>query len=270
MQKSLGERLKLLRDEKKISIAVAAAEMEISQGVLSDYERDKKLPGYEAIKKMAHYYNVPYDYLFCETDCRERENIQLNYDLGLNDSLIETLKAAVIERKLEKSTNKNTTIDAINIILDVLSAFPDPIFNLLEILNNDEQVCYLETEIDKVDNETEQLIEEYNKKISKKGVFISDREYSLFLQQKLHNSFWHLSNRIIECKKSEKNIFDFCNERNINIQDFIEGKAKITDLDELDKLQLVDFFGYHCNILLDLLDNSNDITKSEDDNNGEH
>lgn len=268
MQKSLGERLKLLRDEKKISIAVAAAEMEISQGVLSDYERDKKLPGYEAIKKMSHYYDVPYDYLFCETDCRERENMPLNYDLGIDSAFIDVLKAAVIERKLEKNANQKTTIDAINTIFLTLINFPKPIFTLLEIINNDEQRHYFENDIDAIDNETSQLIEEYNKKINKKGVFISNMEYSIFLQQKLRDSFIYLSDKIIERAKIEKSMIDFCNEHNINLQDFIEGNVKVTNLDDLDKMWLVNFYGYHCNVLLDKLTNKK---QSEgDSDNGEH
>ncbi|MDD6394794.1 MAG: helix-turn-helix transcriptional regulator [Firmicutes bacterium] len=209
MQKSLGERLKLLRDEKKISIAVAAAEMEISQGVLSDYERDKKLPGYEAIRKISHYYDVPYDYLFCETECRDRENMPLNYDLGLESKHIDILKLAVEERKLadefaEYTGEKQITyIDTINSLFRALEEYPDPLYNIISLKEfwNDSNPDKIEVSKDVIE-----AIENYNKAAKGKGMFIWGDEYEEILEQIARNSFQVLFDKIIYKKYVKETI----------------------------------------------------------------
>ena len=55
--------LSLLRKEKKISQRKAAAELGVSQALLSHYENGKREPSLDMLNKMSHYFNVSIDYL---------------------------------------------------------------------------------------------------------------------------------------------------------------------------------------------------------------
>ena len=65
MQRSFPETLSALRRDKNISQRKAAADLNISQALLSHYENGAREPG---LGRACDYYGVSADYLLCRTD----------------------------------------------------------------------------------------------------------------------------------------------------------------------------------------------------------
>ena len=76
----IGERLRLLRTEKDVSLEEVAKHIELSEtkrlskSLLSRYERGKVDPGVRALVGLAKYYNVSLDWLFGLTEDRKPVN----------------------------------------------------------------------------------------------------------------------------------------------------------------------------------------------------
>ena len=75
MNKSFARTITFLRKEKKLSQKQAAAELGVSQALLSHYEKGIRECGLDFVVRAADYYNVSCDYLLGRTADRE-------YDLG--------------------------------------------------------------------------------------------------------------------------------------------------------------------------------------------
>lgn len=73
MNKDFSRNLTFLRKEKKLSQKQAAAELGISQSLLSHYEKGVRECGLDFVIKAADYYNVSCDYLLGRTADREYE-----------------------------------------------------------------------------------------------------------------------------------------------------------------------------------------------------
>ena len=72
MQRSFPETLSALRRDENISQRKAAADLNISQALLSHYENGAREPGLGFVCRACDYYGVSADYLLCRTD---RSNI---------------------------------------------------------------------------------------------------------------------------------------------------------------------------------------------------
>ncbi len=64
---TLGETLKKLRLEKKMTQKMVAKEFDISESVVSLYEGDKRSPSYDLLLKFSHFYGVSCDFLLGNT-----------------------------------------------------------------------------------------------------------------------------------------------------------------------------------------------------------
>jgi len=75
MERSFPQTLSELRRERNISQRKAAADLNISQALLSHYENGAREPGLSFVCRACDYYGVSADYLLCrgeETDpCRD-------------------------------------------------------------------------------------------------------------------------------------------------------------------------------------------------------
>src|SRR5690625_6977477 len=65
---TLGRRLRGIREARKIPQNKVADDLNISNQVLSNYERDVRDPNTFILKQLAEYYNVSTDYLLGFTD----------------------------------------------------------------------------------------------------------------------------------------------------------------------------------------------------------
>ena len=72
-----AQRLKDLRQEKKISQTELASALNISNRTISMYEQGNSEPNVEILSKIADYFNVTADYLIGRTSCRNIENQSL-------------------------------------------------------------------------------------------------------------------------------------------------------------------------------------------------
>jgi len=68
MKRTFSDTLSALRKEKNISQRQAAADLGISQALLSHYETGSREPGLNFVCRACDYYSVSADYLLCRTD----------------------------------------------------------------------------------------------------------------------------------------------------------------------------------------------------------
>ncbi len=64
----IGERIKELRKRAKINQEELGAKLEVTGAAVGSYERGKREPSIESIKKMCEIFNVSSDYLLGMTD----------------------------------------------------------------------------------------------------------------------------------------------------------------------------------------------------------
>ena len=66
--RSFSDTLSALRREKDISQRKAAADLNVSQALLSHYENGVREPGLDFVRRACDYYKVSADYLLCRTE----------------------------------------------------------------------------------------------------------------------------------------------------------------------------------------------------------
>lgn len=88
---TLGERLRIMRMRNKLTQIEASEKLNISNNTLSTYERDKRDPDTDILKKMCELYNVSSDYLLGLTDSPNREESQRSSKLSsiFNETVME-------------------------------------------------------------------------------------------------------------------------------------------------------------------------------------
>lgn len=65
---TFGTRMKELRTSRSLRQDQLAEILEIAPSTVGAYERDTREPNFELVVKMADYFNVSLDYMFCRTD----------------------------------------------------------------------------------------------------------------------------------------------------------------------------------------------------------
>ena len=88
---AFSKRLKHVRELKGISQRQAAEDLNISPQNLSYYENGRDA-GYGLLVRMARYYDVTVEYLIGASPVMQRENVDINKDIGLNDKTINFLR----------------------------------------------------------------------------------------------------------------------------------------------------------------------------------
>ena len=106
--------LSLLRQEKGVSQRKAAAELGISQALLSHYEKGIREPGLHFVAKACDYYHVSADYLLGRSLSRDGAIIEAE-DLVDASEVKESLKGGIMA-KLQKKLIVNTT----SVLFDLL------------------------------------------------------------------------------------------------------------------------------------------------------
>lgn len=96
---SVGKRLRLLREEKNLTLGELSKQINIAKSTLSRYENDKVLPGIDVLKIFASYYNVSTDYIIGTEDKTELYQLfKILKDRGIVESLDEELSAEKMEK----------------------------------------------------------------------------------------------------------------------------------------------------------------------------
>ena len=68
MERSFSQTLSALRRQRNLSQRAVAAELGISQALLSHYENGAREPGLDFVCRACDYYGVTADYLLCRND----------------------------------------------------------------------------------------------------------------------------------------------------------------------------------------------------------
>lgn len=97
---TIGERLKDLRVERKLTLEQLADEVGISKSALGKYESDngKDISPY-SISLLADYYGVSSDYLMGRTETKNHPNTAL-HELHLSDDAIDVLRTGIFNHRL--------------------------------------------------------------------------------------------------------------------------------------------------------------------------
>jgi len=90
MKSAFSEALSSLRREKGLSQRNVAADLGISQALLSHYENGAREPKLEFVVKMCNYYGVSADYILGRTDTRTGESEQKLKEI--NEALLDLKK----------------------------------------------------------------------------------------------------------------------------------------------------------------------------------
>lgn len=102
---SLGQRLAALRKEKGLSQAELAKLLNMGQSTIAMYEKDKRRPDTETLKRLAEFFQVSVDYLLGLTDFRERPAYAVNPETGELFSLL--LREPHLKSSLEDPLFRN-------------------------------------------------------------------------------------------------------------------------------------------------------------------
>ena len=107
--------LSLLRQEKGVSQRAAAAQLGISQALLSHYEKGIREPGLPFVVRACDYYNVSADYLLGRTLTRDGTTIAAEelYDYS-------TEKDNVLHGSIMATLNKKLLVNSIGVLFDLL------------------------------------------------------------------------------------------------------------------------------------------------------
>ena len=95
----MGEKLKSLRIEKKLTQKQVADRIGLAISAVSSYESGTRYPSYDVLVKLARIFHVPTDYLLGITNTR---NIDVT---GLNDNEIE-----LVLQLVDTLRNKNNSV----------------------------------------------------------------------------------------------------------------------------------------------------------------
>ncbi len=119
MNKDFSRIISLLRKEKGLSQKQVAAELGISQALLSHYEKGIRECGLDFVVKAADYYNVSTDYLLGRTPQRNGATISVS---DLPEAHSSDIKPNFTGGNLLSVLNKKLIINSIEIIFDMLES----------------------------------------------------------------------------------------------------------------------------------------------------
>lgn len=74
---SLGERLKMLRKQRKLSQEELTTRLGLNRGTYGQYEINRRQPDYETLKLLADFFSVSIDFLLLGKDQNEEQTIDL-------------------------------------------------------------------------------------------------------------------------------------------------------------------------------------------------
>ncbi|GHU82812.1 hypothetical protein AGMMS50284_5290 [Clostridia bacterium] len=118
MNKDFSRIITMLRKERKLSQKQAAVDLNISQALLSHYEKGIRECGLEFVVRIADYYNVACDYLLGRTPERTGATLTVE-DIPEFDDLDNT---AITNGNLINTLNKKLIINSTNVLFEILES----------------------------------------------------------------------------------------------------------------------------------------------------
>lgn len=114
MNENFSRVLSLLRQEKGVSQRAAAAELGISQALLSHYEKGIREPGLNFVARACDYYHVSADYLLGRTLTRDGAVIEAEELVDASEAK-ESLKGSIMAK-----LQKKLLVNAVSMYFDLL------------------------------------------------------------------------------------------------------------------------------------------------------
>jgi transcriptional regulator with XRE-family HTH domain len=134
---SVGKRLILLREKKKLKQNEAAKVLGISNVVLNRYENDERTPDKDMLKTLANFYNSTTDYILGRTDTQDPTSFyenELNYKNN-NDAIFMTKEALTDDPELASFWNEMLRRDDLQIMLkQVKDLSPEAIRRIIKYI----------------------------------------------------------------------------------------------------------------------------------------
>jgi transcriptional regulator with XRE-family HTH domain len=106
---TFGERLKILRNEKDITLEHLAIEICSTKATLSRYENSKRVPNIDFALKIAEYFKVTTDYIYGLTDDRQGIVSKFGDILGFAEKSLTNAKA--LRDYIQFLNSQNNKID---------------------------------------------------------------------------------------------------------------------------------------------------------------
>lgn len=119
MNKDFSRIISLLRREKGLSQKQVAADLGVSQALLSHYEKGIRECGLDFVIKIADYYDVSTDYLLGRTPQRNGATIAIS---DLPEATVSEVKTHTAKSNLLSVLNKKLIINSIELIFDELES----------------------------------------------------------------------------------------------------------------------------------------------------
>lgn len=110
IQITVNERIKDLRNSKKLKVKELAKELNMPGSTYNDYEQDDKSIPHEVIIKLCKYYGVSADYILGLSNIHKKENIDFS-SLHLSDSAIEKLQDPNFDSRLISEIIESGNVD---------------------------------------------------------------------------------------------------------------------------------------------------------------
>lgn len=96
----LGDRLRQLRQEKKLTRDELAGRLNVSYSAVSKYETNVRFPDKETLIRLADFFEVSVDYLLCRSNIRETADKLLN---SSNESFLVSSPRSIYKAEEELS-----------------------------------------------------------------------------------------------------------------------------------------------------------------------
>ncbi|KUL99356.1 hypothetical protein RO03_07515 [Fusobacterium nucleatum subsp. nucleatum] len=96
----IKDRIISLRNEKNMTQAQLAKELNISPSAIGMYEQGRRKPSYELLEEICDYFNVDMDYLMGRSDIKNRYQAGLKYDWENKKEEKDEVKTAARDKKV--------------------------------------------------------------------------------------------------------------------------------------------------------------------------
>jgi transcriptional regulator with XRE-family HTH domain len=99
-----GDRLKLLREEKKMTQEELAKLFNVTDATINRYEKNQRQPDTDALNRFADFFDVTTDYLLGRTDKRKFNDDDLIF--GIDEQMIKIKLTDDIKKRLKEKVLK--------------------------------------------------------------------------------------------------------------------------------------------------------------------
>lgn len=104
IQQYIGSQIKEIRTQHKMSQADLARKLEVSDSIISGYERGVRTPSLDILIKLTHIFNVPVSYFF-------NEDIENNYKLTIDVTNLTDEQLIIVGKLMDEFCRINNKED---------------------------------------------------------------------------------------------------------------------------------------------------------------